>query len=135
MSELRVIKPGDRVSDVASGAMIREAAVSAGTVGAKGLWAGHVTLGPRLVSAVHHHGDAESVIYLISGRARFAWGTELRDVVDAEPGDFIWVPPHLVHVELNPSTTEPAVAVVVRSTQESIVVNLPTPPGWEPPLG
>lgn len=134
MPELEVIRPGDRAPAVASGAMRREAAVSGETVGAKNLWVGYVELDPRMVSAVHHHGESESVIYVISGLVRFAWGDDLSSVAEAEAGDFIWVPPHVVHAEINPSRSETTRTVVVRSTQEAIVVNLPAPENWEPPL-
>lgn len=134
MSELRVIRPGDRSPAVASGAMRREAAVSGDTVGAESLWVGYVELDPRMVSSVHHHGESESVIYVISGLVRFAWGDDLSSVAEAEAGDFIWVPPHLVHAEINPRESETARTVVVRSTQEAIVINLPAPADWTPPL-
>ena len=127
----RVIKPDDRSPDTASGAMTREAAISASMTGAEGVWVGHVTLPPGLRSAVHHHGESESAIYIISGRAEFRTGADLSEVHEANPGDFVWVPPHEVHVEANRSTTEPVEMVVVRSTQEAIVVNLPDPPGLE----
>jgi uncharacterized RmlC-like cupin family protein len=133
-ASLRVIKPGDRSPDVASGSMRREVAISGPMVGASHLWVGYVELDPGMVSAVHHHGDAESGIYLISGRARFVCGEALGDVLDAEAGDFIWVPPKVVHVEINPSDAETTRAVVVRSLQENMVFNLPTPEGWSPPL-
>ena len=131
---LRVLKPGDRIPDATSGAMLREAAISGATVGAGHLWIGYVELGPGMVSAVHHHGEAESAIYVVSGSARFFCGDSLEHALDAEPGDFVWVPPHVIHVEINPSQTEPARAVVARSMQDNPVVNLPTPGGWTPPL-
>jgi uncharacterized RmlC-like cupin family protein len=130
---LRVIKPDERLPDASSGAMVREAAIAAALTGANRLWLGYVELGPGLVSAVHPHGDAESGIYLISGRARFVCGDQLDEVHDAEAGDFIWVPPFVAHVEINPSDTEPARAVVARSLQDNVVFNLPTPEGWTPP--
>jgi len=46
-------------------------------------------------------------------------------VVDTEPGDYIFVPPFLPHREENPGTVE-AVVVIARSSQEGIVVNLPS---------
>jgi uncharacterized RmlC-like cupin family protein len=133
MTGFRVIHPSDRLPDAASGAMRREAAISRGTVGASRLWFGYVELGPGLVSAVHHHGESESGIFLVSGLARFYAGDRLEEVHDAGAGDFVWVPPNLVHVEMNRSATEPVRMVVVRSTQEAIVVNLPAPEGWTPP--
>ncbi len=135
MTGLRVIRPSDRVPDAASGAMRREAAISRGSVGARKLWFGYVELGPGRVSAVHHHGESESGIFLISGLARFCAGPDLEEVHDAGPGDFVWVPPNVVHVEMNRSATEPVRMAVVRSTQEAIVVNLPTPASWTPPAG
>lgn len=127
---LRVVRPEDRVADLASGAMSREAAIAANTVGADKLWLGYVELGPGLVSAVHHHGEAESGIYIISGQARFYTGAALDQVHDAQAGDFVWVPPHVVHVEMNRSQTEPVRMVVGRSTQATLTFNVPTPDGW-----
>ncbi|MFP3913999.1 MAG: cupin domain-containing protein [Actinomycetota bacterium] len=128
---LRVIRPSDRVKDTASGAMGREAAISAGLTGSRLLWMGYVELAPGTRSAHHHHGESESAIYIISGRARFLTGDRLEEAHDASQGDFVWVPPHLRHVEMNLSGDEPVRMVVARSTQEAIVVNLPDPDEME----
>ncbi len=129
---LRVIRAGDRCSDQASGAMLREAAIAHNTVGAQKIWLGYVELGPGLISAVHHHGEAESGIYIISGDARFYTGEQLEQRYEAHAGDFVWVPPHVVHVEMNTSSSEPVRMVVARSTQAALTFNLPTPEGWQP---
>jgi uncharacterized RmlC-like cupin family protein len=131
-SALRVIAPDQRVDELASGAMLRKAAIARGTVGAEKIWLGFVELPPGCTSAVHHHGEAESGIYIISGDARFFTGGELEQRHDAHAGDFVWVPPHVVHVEMNTSLTEPVRMVVARSTQEALTFNLPTPEGWRP---
>ena len=131
--DLRVIRAADRVPDAASGAMRREAAVSERLVGARKLWVGYVELEAGMVSAVHHHGEAESVIYVISGAARFLSGPSLDRIQDASAGDFVWVPPHVVHVEMNVSVDETVRMVVARSTQETLVFNVPAPEGWTPP--
>ncbi len=112
--------------------MTREAAISEPLVGARKLWLGYVELGPGLVSAAHHHGEAESGIYVVSGHARFFTGDRLERAHDARDGDFVWVPPHVVHVEMNVSATEPVRMVVARSTQEALVFNVPAPEGWTP---
>ena len=130
---LRVIKASDRIDDAASGAMIREAAISATTTGAKQIWVGYVELPPGMQSAVHHHGESESAIYVIAGQARFASGDNLGDIQDAGAGDFVWVGPYDLHVEINLSETEPVRMVAARSTQEAIVVNVTPPEGWSPP--
>jgi uncharacterized RmlC-like cupin family protein len=131
-SQLRVISAADRVPETASGAMLRESAVAQQTVGAQKIWLGYVELPPGCVSAVHHHGEAESGIYIITGDARFYTGEALGEQHAAHTGDFVWVPPNVVHVEMNTSNTEPVRMIVARSTQDSLTFNLPTPEGWRP---
>ncbi len=133
-STLRVIRPSDRRPDAGSGAMRREAGVSAGLVGARKIWVGYVELAPAAISAVHHHGAAESGIYVVSGHARFFTGPQLEVAHDAYAGDFVWVPPQEVHLEMNPSDDEPVRMVVARSTQKTLVFNLPMLAGWHPPV-
>jgi uncharacterized RmlC-like cupin family protein len=122
--ELRVLRAADRRPDVASGAMVREAAISRDVVGADRIWVGYVELPAGMASAPHHHGECESAIYIISGQARFRFGNKYGDAEIASPGDFVWVPPHVPHIEENVSSSEPVRMVVVRSTQETLVFNL-----------
>jgi uncharacterized RmlC-like cupin family protein len=70
---------------------------------------------------------------VISGGARFYSGDDLSRVLDADAGDFVWVGPHELHVEMNRSAAEPVRMVVARSTQEAIVINVDPPAGWSPP--
>ncbi len=49
-----------------------------------------------------------------------------RDVVDAQVGDFVFVPPHTVHREGNPTSGESAL-VVVRAGSGEPVVNVDGP--------
>jgi uncharacterized RmlC-like cupin family protein len=130
--QLRVVTPGQRVPELASGAMLRESAIAQQTVGAEKIWVGYVELPAACISAVHHHGEAESGIYIIAGNARFYTGDQLDQAFDAHAGDFVWVPPHVVHVEMNASHSEPVRMVVSRSTQAALTFNLPTPEGWRP---
>ncbi len=130
---LRVIRPSERVPDVSSGPMRRAAGVSQSLVGAEKIWFGYVELEAGATSAVHHHGDAESGIYVISGHARFLAGRGLQEAHEAGPGDFVWVPPHVVHVEMNAGDREPVRMVVARSTQDTLVFNVAAPAGWMPP--
>jgi uncharacterized RmlC-like cupin family protein len=112
--------------------MTRAAAITHATAGAHKLWAGTVNIYPNAKTGSHHHGKLESVIYVISGRARMRWGERLEFVAEAGPGDFIYVPPFVPHQEINASQDEPLGCVVVRSDQESIVVNLDIPPAESP---
>jgi uncharacterized RmlC-like cupin family protein len=56
-------------------------------------------------------------------------GAEVR--VRAAPGDYVFVPPYTPHREENNDPDVDAVVVLARSTQEAIVVNLPSLAGAE----
>jgi uncharacterized RmlC-like cupin family protein len=112
--------------------MNRAAAITNARTGASKLWAGTVTIHPNAKTGAHHHGDLESVIYVVSGRARMRWGERLEYVAEAGPGDFIYVPPFVPHQEINANPDEPLACVLVRSGQDPIVVNLDIAPA-EPP--
>ncbi|HST23095.1 MAG TPA: cupin domain-containing protein [Blastocatellia bacterium] len=112
--------------------MNRAAAITHAKAGASKLWAGTVNIHPNAKTGAHHHGELESVIYVVSGRARMRWGDHLEYTAEAGPGDFIYVPPYVPHQEINASTGEPLECVVVRSGQEPVVVNLDLPT-IEPP--
>jgi uncharacterized RmlC-like cupin family protein len=49
----------------------------------------------------------------------------LQHVVEAGPGDFVFIPAHTVHQEINASTEKPTVWAVTRSHPDPVVVNLP----------
>jgi uncharacterized RmlC-like cupin family protein len=112
--------------------MTRAAAITHASAGANKLWAGTVTIHPNAKTGPHHHGKLESVIYVISGRARMRWGERLEFVAEAGPGDFIYVPPFVPHQEINASRDEPLACVVMRNDQETIVVNLDIQPVESP---
>ena len=107
--------------------MNRAAAITQATAGAQKLWAGTVVIHPDAKTGAHHHGALESVIYVVSGRARMRWGERLEFVAEAGPGDFIFVPPFVPHQEINALANEPLSCVLVRSDQEPVVVNLDIP--------
>lgn len=104
--------------------MSRAAAITHATTGASKLWAGTVVVDPNARTSAHHHGELETVLYIVKGHARFRWGDHLEFSEDAYPGDFIYVPPYVPHQEMNADPNDPVEAVVVRSGQDPIVVNL-----------
>ena len=112
--------------------MTRAAAITHARTGAEKLWAGTVSVRPNAKTGAHHHGDLESIIYVVRGRARMRWGERLEYVAEAGPGDFIYVPPWVPHQEINANPIEPLECVLVRSGQEPVVVNLDIEP-VEPP--
>src|SRR5438094_6523874 len=107
--------------------MNRAAAITAACVGAEKLWAGTVVIHPKAKTGAHHHGPVESVIYVVSGRARMRWGERLEFIAEAGPGDFIYVPPFVPHQEINATDDEPLSCVLVPSGQDTVVFNLDVP--------
>jgi uncharacterized RmlC-like cupin family protein len=104
--------------------MNRAAAITRARAGAEKLWAGTVVVHAGAKTGAHHHGPVESVIYVVTGRARMRWGERLEFTAEAGPGDFIYVPPYVPHQEINARDGEPLSCVIVRSGQEPVVVNL-----------
>src|ERR1700733_9784166 len=101
--------------------MTRAAAITHATAGASKLWAGTVVVEPNVKSSAHHHGELETVLYIVKSHARLRWGQHQECVCEAGPGDFIYVPPFFPHQEINARSNKPVKAVVVRSGQDPIV--------------
>jgi uncharacterized RmlC-like cupin family protein len=132
-SGVRVI-PGDQLdpNTAQTPGMNRAAAINFARVGAEKLWAGTVLIHAGAKTGAHHHGELESVIYVLKGRARMRWGEALEYVAEAGPGDFIYVPPFVPHQEINASDDQPLECVLVRSGGEAVVVNLDIQPVERP---
>jgi uncharacterized RmlC-like cupin family protein len=124
---LHHVKAGTLDADTAqTKGMKRFEALSRRHGGTEKIWLGENHVGPQMKSGDHHHGEAETGIYVVSGHPQFVFladGEEQR--IQTGPGDYIFVPPYVPHREENPNT-EPAVVVLARSTQAGIVVNLPS---------
>jgi uncharacterized RmlC-like cupin family protein len=89
------------------------------------LWSGLFKVEPGARTGIHHHGEQQTVAYVLSGICKVRWGAKGEYSASAKAGDFIHVPAFLPHMEINPSKLEPFCWVVVRSTAMPIVVNLP----------
>ena len=121
---LHRIRPEERSGAVAPSAMARGEAISGRTVGAQHLWMGKAVAPAGKVSGVHHHAHGETGIYVLRGRVTLFFGEGLREQLEVQAGDFLFVPAWAIHAEGNLSD-EDAEALVVRSTPEAIAVDLP----------
>jgi uncharacterized RmlC-like cupin family protein len=99
---------------------------------ARRLWFGKVHNDPGYRSVTHHHGEAETGGYVLSGKARIYFGERFEDYLDMETGDWVFVPPFMPHIECNRSRSEPLTWLTTR-TPENIVVNLVDVPDDELP--
>ena len=103
--------------------MERAIAVSADVAGSKMLYSSMVKTAPGGKTRLHHHGPCETSIYVVSGRAHYTWGpTGLENSMDADAGDFVYIPAGEIHVEENASSNEPLVVVLSRNCPDSHVV-------------
>jgi|KBSSwiStaDraftv2_1062776.scaffolds.fasta_scaffold309261_2 uncharacterized RmlC-like cupin family protein len=118
---VRRITPEERTEGAATPGMTREEAVAT-----DGLWAGFVRTDAGTLSGWHHHGDFESVIFVITGALVMEYGPGGRETLQARPGDFLYVAPGAIHRESNP-TAEESHIIVVRSGSGEAVINVDGP--------
>ena len=125
---IRVVSGSDLSSQTSQTlGMLRMTAIDGSSVGARNLWVGRVTMEAGAASGAHHHGDCESVIFVLSGSARFRYGDHLQHTAEAGSGDYVYVAPNCVHQEINASGSELLDCIVVRDSQENLVVNVDVP--------
>jgi uncharacterized RmlC-like cupin family protein len=87
------------------------------------LWFGKVHNLAGYRSVPHHHGEAETGGYVLSGRARIYFGVDFEDYLDMSEGDWVFVPPFMPHIECNLDRNNPLTWMTAR-TPENLVVNL-----------
>lgn len=123
---IRVIHPAEfDLATAQTPGSERRAAVSPQLGVASELWGGLFEVEPGACTGIHHHGEQQTVAYVLSGTCEVRWGAKGEFSASARAGDFLHVPAFLVHREINPSKFESFRWVVVRSTPTPIVVNLP----------
>ena len=99
MNEVQRITPEQRTEGPTTPGMVREEAVATDRS-----WGGFVRTEAGMASGWHHHGDYESTIYVLSGSLRMEFGAGGGDVLEAGPGDFVFVAAGAIHRESNPGT-------------------------------
>lgn len=123
---IHVVGPGQFDSGTAqTPGSERRAAIAPEVSITSAIWGGLFEVEPGSRTGIHHHGNQETIAYVLSGTCEVRWGERGEFSARATAGDFIHVPAFLPHMEINPSKQEPFRWVVVRSTATPIVVNLP----------
>jgi uncharacterized RmlC-like cupin family protein len=119
-----VTRAGSEAGDTGqSGGAHRISGVSIQHTPATKIWFGKVSNEPGFRSLPHHHGEAETGGYVLTGTARIYFGEGYSQWLDMNEGDFVFVPPFMPHVEANMSITDDLVWLTTR-TPDNIVVNL-----------
>lgn len=106
MDRVRVEKVG-AIGDE-KGAISRRPGIDEAT-----LWAGLSALAAGASTGWHHHGTNTTVFYMLEGSLTVEHGDGAIETATAEAGDFVVVPPGVVHREIV-SDSQSAEAVVVR---------------------
>jgi uncharacterized RmlC-like cupin family protein len=123
---IRVIGPEQLDSATAqTPGSLRLAAVHSGAGIQSPIWGGLFRVEPGVRTGIHHHGEQDTIVYVLSGSSYVRWGERGEFNATAQTGDFLYVPAWLPHQEINSSSEIPFLWVVVRSTSEPIVANLP----------
>jgi uncharacterized RmlC-like cupin family protein len=103
----------------------RQAALAPSLGTETGLWGGIFIVEPGAKTGIHHHGEQETIAYVLEGECDVRWGEHGEFSARAKSGDFIHVPPYVPHMEMNASHERAFKWIVVRSTGVPIVINLP----------
>ncbi len=88
--------------------------MSSKNVGSTKLSMNVATIPPGGVAAAHIHVGFELMLYILQGRVRHEYGRGLKQIVENQAGDFIYIEPDVPHEVFNMSDTESVVAVVAR---------------------
>lgn len=92
--------------------------MSVKNVGSTGLSINVATIPPGGVAYSHIHDGFEVMLYILEGKVRHEFGDHLKEVLENQAGDFIYIKPGVPHEVFNMSQTEPVVAFVARSSAE-----------------
>jgi len=87
---------------------------------------------PGAIAFAHIHVDFEVMLYILQGKVRHAYGPGLKQVIDNQAGDFIFIEPGIPHEVYNLSETEEVVAVVARSRADEWDNIIPYDPKTDP---
>ena len=119
--EITCVHPEDRILADPTPGKAREQAIDIA-----GLWSGFVRTEPGEASGWHHHGDHDTSVYVVEGHVRIEFGPGGAYAADAGPGDFVHIPKHVVHREVNAGSTT-SQEIITRSGSGPVTINVEGP--------
>lgn len=118
----RAVEGGDGISVIRGSGNVRgwngiryKTGMSAKNVGSTQLSMNVATIPPGGVAKAHIHVGFDLMLYILKGKVRHEYGPGLKQTVDNQAGDFLYIEPGVPHEVFNLSDTEEVVAVVARS--------------------
>jgi uncharacterized RmlC-like cupin family protein len=119
---VKLVKASERTLAAGQTAgMIREEAIQTDH-----FWTGIARTKPGNTSNWHHHGEWETIAYVLVGACRLEYGPGGKNVALAEPGDYLYIPKGEIHRESNPTDGEQAL-VIVRFGGGQVLFNVDGP--------
>ncbi len=79
------------------------------------------------VSGWHHHGARHLYAFVVTGHLRLEYGLGGEGAVELKPGDFVHVPPRIVHRDVNSAKTQELVVVNILVGKGTPVLNVQGP--------
>ena len=110
----------------------RRAAIAPALGIASAIWGGLFEVEPGSRTGIHHHGEQETIAYVLSGICEIRWGERGESVARAKAGDFIHVPAFLPHMEINPSNRSRFDGLSCEAAQRPLSSIFLTTPGRKP---
>jgi uncharacterized RmlC-like cupin family protein len=123
---IHIVSPAefDRATAQTSGSE-RRAAIAPALGITSTIWGGLFEVEPGSRTGIHHHGEQETIAYVLSGICEIRWGERGETVARAKAGDFIHVPAFLLH-NGNQSFKPGVVSMGCRTKHcNSLAINLP----------
>lgn len=118
-SKIKVIHKVDLEKDMKHG-FVRGWGINNETTGSVSISMAYGALAPGIKAEPHYH-PFETAIYIISGKVRVYLGVKGEEFVDAEEGDFIYIPQLVVHSPENIGVV-PMEFVVARNAPDEIAL-------------
>ena len=98
--------------------------IAAETVGSSAICMHLLEMPPGTRAKAHYHENHETAIFMLEGVAEMVYGTDLKQRLRVEAGDFLYIPAGVPHLPYNPGSAM-ARAVLARTDpneQESVVL-------------
>lgn len=114
ISTARVISTADVQEVVGPHGQFLVPYVTSDTCGAAAISAGLVNMPPGKVARAHYHAHSETIVVCTRGHAATLIGPDLVPY-EHGPGEFLYVPPGVVHIAVNLSDTDEVVALDIRT--------------------
>src|SRR5438876_7081898 len=99
--EARVIRSGE--SYVGKQGFTYAAGLTRESAGTRGICMTVATLPPGAKAKAHLHRGIETAVYVIEGEAEMLWGEKLEHRLEAQAGDYIYIPADTPHLVMNNS--------------------------------